>query len=386
VTTVSVVTPSGTGGADVELPGEIFAAKVNIPLMHQVVVAQEAAARQGTHATKTRGDVRGGGKKPYRQKGTGRARQGSLRAPQYAGGGVVHGPVPRSYAQRTPKKMKAAALRGALSDRTSHGRLAVVSVFVEGDEPSTAQALAVLRAAVGAADARLSRPVLVVLTAGDTVSRKSLRNVPEARVLDSGQLNTYDVLACDHVVFTQGALAEFVARTGGELVTVEKPAAKPARPAKAAKPATEEGDEPAAKPAKAAKPAAGEGDEPAAKPARATKPKPAAGDGDEPAAKPARAAKAKATDEDGEEPPAKPPRAARAKAADEDGEEPEAKPARAAASRARRPATAEAAEPAGEADGDQARSSVKQRSSGTSRKAASTGTVAEEKQEEDEQE
>ena len=150
MTTVSVVTPSGKGGADVELPGEIFAAKVNIPLMHQVVVAQEAAARQGTHATKTRGDVRGGGKKPYRQKGTGRARQGSLRAPQYAGGGIVHGPVPRSYAQRTPKKMKAAALRGALSDRTSHGRLAVVSAFVEGDEPSTREALTVLRTAVGA--------------------------------------------------------------------------------------------------------------------------------------------------------------------------------------------------------------------------------------------
>ncbi len=127
MSTVKVVTPSGKGGKDVELPAEFFDAKVNIPLMHQVVVAQEAAARQGTHATKTRGEVRGGGKKPYRQKGTGRARQGSLRAPQYAGGGTVHGPVPRSYVQRTPKKMKAAALRGALSDRTSHGRVAVVS-------------------------------------------------------------------------------------------------------------------------------------------------------------------------------------------------------------------------------------------------------------------
>jgi large subunit ribosomal protein L4 len=340
VTIVSVVTPSGTGGADVELPGEIFAAKVNIPLMHQVVVAQEAAARQGTHATKTRGDVRGGGKKPYRQKGTGRARQGSLRAPQYAGGGTVHGPVPRSYVQRTPKKMKAAALRGALSDRAGHGRLAVVSVFVEGDEPSTAQALAVLRAAVGAADARLSRPVLVVLTAGDTVSRKSLRNVPHARVLDSGQLNTYDVLACDHVVFTQAALAEFVARTGGELVTVEKPAAK------AAKPAAEEGEEPAAEPAraaKAAKPAAEEGEEPAAEPARAT----------------------------------------RAKAAAEEGDEPAAKPAKATASRARRPATASATEPAGEADGEAARPPVKKRSSGTSRKPASSGSGAEQKEEQE---
>src|SRR6266852_8019989 len=161
VTTVSVVTPSGQGGADVVLPGEIFGAKVNIPLMHQVVVAQEAAARQGTHATKTRGEVRGGGKKPYRQKGTGRARQGSIRAPQYAGGGIVHGPVPRSYVQRTPKKMKAAALRGALSDRTSHGRVAVVSAFIEDGEPSTAGALMVLRTAVGEAGARLSRSVLV---------------------------------------------------------------------------------------------------------------------------------------------------------------------------------------------------------------------------------
>src|SRR6266581_550731 len=158
MTAVSVVGPDGgTDGKTMELPEEIFAAKVNVPLIHQVVVAQQAAARQGTHATKTRGQVRGGGKKPYRQKGTGRARQGSLRAPQYAGGGVVHGPHPRSYAQRTPKKMKAAALRGALSDRTSHGRLVVVSAFVEGGEPSTKEALAVLRAAVGAG-ARLQRP------------------------------------------------------------------------------------------------------------------------------------------------------------------------------------------------------------------------------------
>ena len=254
MTTVSVVTPSGKGGADVELPGEIFGAKVNIPLIHQVVVAQEAAARQGTHATKTRGEVRGGGKKPYRQKGTGRARQGSLRAPQYAGGGTVHGPVPRSYEQRTPKKMKAAALRGALSDRTSHGRLAVVSAFVEDGEPSTAGALTVLRTAVGEAGPRLQRPVLVVLTADDEVARKSLRNIPRVRVLDTGQLNTYDVLASDHVVFTQAALAEFVARTGGgELVTVDKPAAKPKPKPKAA---AEDGED-AAKPAtRAAKPKA----------------------------------------------------------------------------------------------------------------------------------
>src|SRR5712691_3294917 len=154
---VKVISASGTAGPAVQLPAEIFAAKVNLPLIHQVVVAQEAAARRGTHATKTRGAVRGGGRKPYRQKGTGRARQGSIRAPQFAGGGVVHGPVPRSYEQRTPKKMKAAALRGALSDRARHGRVHVVSGFVDGDEPSTRAALAALTEATGvmAAQARM---------------------------------------------------------------------------------------------------------------------------------------------------------------------------------------------------------------------------------------
>src|SRR5215813_11668171 len=165
VTTVSVVTPSGKGGADVELPGEIFGAKVNIPLMHQVVVAQEAAARRGTHATKTRGEVRGGGKKPYRQKGTGRARQGSIRAPQFAGGGTVHGPVPRSYEQRTPKKMKAAALRGALSDRAAHGRVHVVSGFTDEETPRTRDALAVLETAIGTGPGQAH--VLVVAAADD---------------------------------------------------------------------------------------------------------------------------------------------------------------------------------------------------------------------------
>jgi large subunit ribosomal protein L4 len=166
--------------------------------------------------------------------------------------------------------MKAAALRGALSDRTSHGRLAVVSAFVEDGEPSTAGALTVLRTAVGEAGSRLRRPVLVVLAADDEVARKSLRNVPRVRVLDSGQLNTYDVLACDHVVFTQAALADFVARTGGgELVTVDKPAAKPAR---------------ATKPKAAAEPAADDAEEPAAKPARAAKAKAAADDAEDPAA------------------------------------------------------------------------------------------------------
>jgi large subunit ribosomal protein L4 len=300
VSTVSVVTPSGKGGKNVELPDEIFGTKVNIPLIHQVVVAQEAAARQGTHATKTRGAVRGGGKKPYRQKGTGRARQGSLRAPQYTGGGVVHGPVPRSYVQRTPKKMKAAALRGALSDRASHGRLAVVSSFLDGEEPSTKDALAVLRAAVGETASRLSRAVLVIVTADDELTRKSLRNATGVRVLDAGQLNTYDVLVSDHVVFTQAALSEFVNRggaAGAAADTAPGPAAKAPRTPKAK--AAE--DAPAAK-------AKGAEDAPAAKAKAAAK------DG-APAAEDAPAAEA-----------ARPPRAPRAKAA-EDAPAADTKPA-----------------------------------------------------------
>ncbi len=216
MTAVTVVGPSGSTTETAELPDEIFDAKVNIPLMHQVVVAQLAAARQGTHATRTRSQVRGGGKKPYRQKGTGRARQGSLRAPQYAGGGTVHGPQPRSYVQRTPKKMKAAALRGALSDRARHGRVRVVSGFVDGSEPRTRDALAVLGSATGSGR---GTAVLVVARRDDELTRKSLRNVVGVRVLADTQLNTYDVLAADHVVFTAEALRAFVGRgsaTGSE--------------------------------------------------------------------------------------------------------------------------------------------------------------------------
>ena len=209
MTAVSVI---GAQDKTVDLPEEIFAAKVNVPLIHQVVVAQQAAARQGTHAAKTRGQVRGGGKKPYRQKGTGRARQGSIRAPQYTGGGTVHGPVPRSYVQRTPKKMKAAALRGALSDRLSHGRVLVVSGFVDGEVPKTKDAVAVLTAAVSSSGGSLGRPVLVVAHRDDEITWKSLRNVPRVRVLTEDQLNTYDVLVSDHVVFTEAALSAFVER------------------------------------------------------------------------------------------------------------------------------------------------------------------------------
>jgi large subunit ribosomal protein L4 len=208
VTSVSIQSPDGATGDSVELPEKIFAAQVNVPLIHQVVVAQRAAARQGTHATKTRGMVSGGGRKPYRQKGTGRARQGSTRAPQFTGGGVVHGPQPRSYAQRTPKKMKAAALRGALSDRAANDRIYVVTALITGDVPSTKAALAVLDSVTEGA----TRNVLVVTTAEDELTWKSLRNVPHVHLLAQNQLNTYDVLDSDYVVFTQDALSAFVER------------------------------------------------------------------------------------------------------------------------------------------------------------------------------
>jgi large subunit ribosomal protein L4 len=189
----------------VDLPAEIFDVQVNVPLIHQVVVAQQAAARQGSASTKTRAEVRGGGRKPYKQKGTGRARQGSTRAPQFAGGGVVHGPTPRSYDQRTPKKMKAAALRGALSDRARADRIHVVEELVAGEAPSTKAALAAI---AGLTD----RPrTLVVLERSDTVSWLSLRNVPEVHLIAVDQLNTYDVLLSDDVVFTKGAFDTFVA-------------------------------------------------------------------------------------------------------------------------------------------------------------------------------
>ena len=203
--TVDVRTPDGSTGRTVELPAEVFAAQVSIPTIHQVVVAQLAAARQGTHSTKTRGEVRGGGRKPYRQKGTGRARQGSTRAPQFVGGGVVHGPQPRDYSQRTPKKMKAAALRGALSDRARHGRVHVVSSLSTTDAPSTKSAVALLRAISTRAH------VLVVAERDDPISWKSLRNAPEVHILSPGQLNTYDVLISDDVVFTESALQAFLA-------------------------------------------------------------------------------------------------------------------------------------------------------------------------------
>jgi large subunit ribosomal protein L4 len=215
---VDVRTPGGTTAGSVTLPGELFDAPANVSLLHQVVVAQLAAARQGTHSTKTRGEVRGGGVKPYRQKGTGRARQGSIRAPQFAGGGIVHGPQPRNYEQKTPKKMKAAALRGALSDRAREDRVHVVSAFVEGDAPSTKAALKVLDAVTAA------KRVLVVLDRDDVLNWISLRNVPRVHLIEAGQLNTYDVLVADEVVFTETALAEYIEGPAkGKDVEIEKP-------------------------------------------------------------------------------------------------------------------------------------------------------------------
>ncbi|MFI0777882.1 50S ribosomal protein L4 [Streptomyces sp. NPDC021212] len=204
MSTIDILSPAGDKAGNVELPAEIFDTQVSIPLIHQVVVAQLAAARQGTHKTKTRGEVRGGGKKPYRQKGTGRARQGSTRAPQFAGGGVVHGPVPRDYSQRTPKKMKAAALRGALSDRARHNRVHVVTGVVEG-EVSTKAAKTLL----GKISER--KHVLLVAERSDEAAWLSARNLPQVHILEPGQLNTYDVLVSDDVVFTKAAFESFVA-------------------------------------------------------------------------------------------------------------------------------------------------------------------------------
>ena len=203
--TVDVVDVNGKKSGSAELPAALFGVEPNIPLIHQVVVAQLAAARQGTHKTKGRGEVRGGGAKPWRQKGTGRARQGSRRAPQWTGGGVVHGPVPRDYSQRTPKKMVAAALRGALSDRAAEGRVFVIDQLVADETPSTKKALAAI-AAVTKTD-----KVLVALGRDEDAAWLSLRNAANVHALAVDQLNAYDVLVADEIVFTAAALEAFVA-------------------------------------------------------------------------------------------------------------------------------------------------------------------------------
>jgi large subunit ribosomal protein L4 len=201
---IDVRTPDGTKDGSVELPADLFDVEPNIALMHQVVIAQLAAARQGTHSTKSRGQVSGGGRKPYRQKGTGRARQGSTRAPQFTGGGVVHGPKPRDYSQRTPKKMIAAALRGALSDRARNDRIHAVTELVGGQTPSTKSAKSFL------ATLTERRKVLVVIGRSDEVSAKSVRNLPGVHVISPDQLNTYDVLDADDLVFSVEALDAYI--------------------------------------------------------------------------------------------------------------------------------------------------------------------------------
>jgi len=248
MSTIDLLGAEGAKGGTVELPADLFDVTTNIPLIHQVVNAQLAAARQGTHATKTRGLVRGGGVKPWRQKGTGRARQGSRRAPQWVGGGTVHGPQPRSYAQKTPKRMIQAALLGVLSDRARESRVVVVNAVATGDHPSTKQA------AVALAPVAEYRNILVVLDRDDYVGWLSVRNLPEVHAVAADQLNAYDVVVSDVVVFTRAAIEAFAAAKGSA-VTV-----KEIKPKKAAKSDDEvstgsTGDDKPAKPAakKAAK-------------------------------------------------------------------------------------------------------------------------------------
>ena len=239
MSTVDIKTADGKTDGSVELPAHVFDVTANVPLMHQVVTAQLAAARQGTHDTKTRGEVRGGGRKPYRQKGTGRARQGSIRSPQFVGGGISHGPTPRDYSQKTPKKMKAAALRGALSDRARAGRVHVISAVVAGQAPSTKTARKVIETVVG--NARLR--VLAVVGREDVSSQLSLRNLQTVHLIAPDQLNTYDVLVNDVVLFTSESLETFLA---GPIAVPTRKSAAAAEPLglvkKSAAPAAEADD------------------------------------------------------------------------------------------------------------------------------------------------
>ena len=204
-TKLEVINITGKKAGSVDLPETLFAVETNVPLIHQVVTAQLAAARQGTHKTKNRGEVSGSGVKPFKQKGTGRARQGSVRAPEHRGGGVVHGPVPRDYSQRTPKKMIAAALRGLLSDRVRGGRLHIIESFGLDGKPSTKSARQVL------ASVAPGKRVLVVLDRSDELSALSLRNLSQVHILTWDQLNAYDVVVSDDLVFTKAAFDAFVA-------------------------------------------------------------------------------------------------------------------------------------------------------------------------------
>ena len=212
-TTIDVLDASGAKSGTVELPAALFDVETNVPLIHQVVTAQLAAARQGTHKTKNRGEVRGAGRKPFKQKGTGRARQGSVRAPEHTGGGVVHGPTPRDYSQRTPKKMIAAALLGSLSDRARGGRISAVEGFVAAELPSTKTARTLLEKVAPV------KHVLVVLESDDELTLKSIRNLPNVHALSYGQLNAYDVLRSDAVVFSKSALDAFIASKTAKEIT-----------------------------------------------------------------------------------------------------------------------------------------------------------------------
>lgn len=204
-TALDILDAKGAKAGSAELPAELFDVAANIPLIHQVVVAQLASARQGTSKVKRRGQVSGAGRKPFKQKGTGRARQGSIRAPQMTGGGIVHGPTPRSYDQRTPKKMIAAALKGALSDRARGGRLHIVESLFSGETPHTKTAQALLTQIAS------SKHVLVILERTDEATLRSIRNLPTVHILSWDQLNAYDVLVSDDIVFTKGAFDAFVA-------------------------------------------------------------------------------------------------------------------------------------------------------------------------------
>jgi len=206
---LDVIKVDGKKAGSIELPAAIFDVKTNVPLIHQVVVAQLAAARQGTHSTKRRGEVSGAGRKPFKQKGTGNARQGSIRAPHMTGGGIVHGPKPRDYSQRTPKKMIAAALLGALSDRFRGERLHAVEAFVADSTPSTKTAASLLAQVAG------PKNVLVVIERDDELTVKSVRNLPNVHVLSFDQLNAYDVIVSDDIVFTKAALEAFIASKTG---------------------------------------------------------------------------------------------------------------------------------------------------------------------------
>lgn len=210
----SIATRSATGadGPTVELPDDVFGIEPNVAVLHQVVTAQLAAARAGTHHTKTRAEVSGGGAKPWRQKGTGRARQGSIRSPQWRGGGIAHGPKPRSYRQRTPKKMRSLALRSALSDRAADDRVIVVGDWGI-DTPRTKQALAVLEALGLRGDEARDDRVLLVLDRSEEAVWKSFRNLGErVQIVLPGELNPYDVLVNDWLVFSTATLETTVAR------------------------------------------------------------------------------------------------------------------------------------------------------------------------------